>query len=446
MQEIAPINGMTIMQDSKLIAGTYVLPDGISIEGDDIQVVADGVHIIGKDHQARGITIKNSKNISLSGIAISTYFHGVYVENCEGISLKDLTIRDTHEIEGIDTFLYLWQNINEAYGGAIILHKVSRGSIKGCDVQHQLNGIQIYDSHHLIIESNNASFNSGWGVYLHASSDNLVQDNQLDFCNRLFRRPENGTIRAEADAAGIVMVQGSSRNRLLRNTCIGGGDGIFICGYQHPNIILPCNDNLIEGNDCRLSPNNAIESTFSKGNIFRKNDVSRSNYGLWMGYSWDNIVEENHVEFNRFVGIAIEHGHDFTIRQNTIQNNGEGVRLWLRGKRGDELLQYWAGYEAAYNFRLENNSFKSNRIGFNAYTPSHLLDQLCYGFHLKANTFDDNRIGAVFEQVKDCSVENNRFLNHVELALQLKSNSAVRVADNDYQGNVRDTAIDTLII
>jgi len=439
MKQVEPINGMTITEDTELIAGTYILPDGLIIAGDNIQVVANGVHIVGANHEKVGVRIRNSKNVTVRGLACSTYYHGVYAENCDNLTLDGLTVRDTYEILNITTFLHLWQTLEDAYAGGILCHEVRGGTIANCDVQHQLNGIQLYSCHGLVVERNNGSFNSGWGVYLNASNENTIQDNQLDFCNRLFKRPENGTVRAEADAAGIVMVQGSSRNQLLRNSCIGGGDGIFITGYQHPNVIRSCSDNVIEDNDCRLSPNNAIESTFCQGNIFRRNDVSRSNYGLWMGYSWENIVEENHVEFSRWAGIAIEHGHDFTVRGNTIQNNhGDGMRLWLRGKRGDVLLQYWEGYEAAYNFTIEGNVFKSNRVGFNGYTPDHLADQVCHGFHLRDNTFDDNRIGVSFERVENCTVAENRFISNVQAGLRLVNQPDVTVENNTFTDNGQD--------
>ena len=438
MQQITPYNDMTIDQDTTLEAGNYILPKGITITGDSIRVIAEGVHIMGANRENVGVRI-SGKNITLRGLSCASYYHGIYANHCENLTLDSIRARDTYEIDNIETFLHLWQPLDEAYGGAVVCHDVQHGMIINCDVQHQLNGIQLYDCHHLTVEKNNGSFNSGWGVYLNACNHNVIKDNQLDFCNRLFRRPENGSVRAEADAAGIVMVHGSSRNSLLRNSCIGGGDGIFITGYQHPNVIRSCSDNLIEDNDCRLSPNNAIESTFCQGNIFRRNDVSRSNYGLWMGYSWENTLEENHVEFNRWAGIAIEHGHDWTIQNNVIQNNhGDGMRLWLRGKRGDVLLQYWEGYEATYNFTMESNTFKGNHVGFNAYTPDHLADQTCYGFHLIGNTFEDNRIGASFERVDDCSVTDNQFINNIEAGLRLLNDPDVTLSDNHFANNHRD--------
>jgi parallel beta-helix repeat protein len=300
-----------------------------------------------------------------------------------------------------------------------------------------MNGVLLYGCANLTVERNNASFNSGWGVYLSATNDSLFADNQLDFVNRLYRRPEDGSTRAEADTAAIVLVKASSRNQFLRNSCLCGGDGIFIAGYEHPGKVTPCNDNLFEDNDCRLSPNNAIESTFSKGNVFRRNNCSRSNYGFWMGYSWENTLEDNLVEFNRWVGIAAEHAHDFVIRHNTIRLNGEGVRLWTRGG-GGELMQYWQGFEVAHNMTLEDNTFETNRVGFAGYTGGDTTTQQCRDFHLRHNVFKDNRIGAQFERVENSVVERNEFVGNVEAALRLIGQPGVQVGENRFEGNRAD--------
>ncbi len=409
-----PVNAMPIMQDTTFEPGEYLVPKGITITGENITLDGNFATLNGKLQEGIALKVSNAKSVTIKNINLSNYYHGIFVDNCESITLENIRVRDTAEVQGIDTFLHLWKPIEDAYGGGIVLNKVKYSTIKNCDVQHQQNGIQLFDCEYITVENNNASFNSGWGMYLSNSNHNIVKDNQFDFCNRLFRRPENGSIRAEADAAGIVMVKGSSHNKLLRNTCIGGGDGIFIAGYEHPGKVTPCSYNLIEDNDCRLSPNNAIESTFSRGNIFRRNDVSRSNYGLWMGYSWDNTVEENIVEYSRFAGIAVEHGFNFDIRGNILQRNTEGMRLWVRG--GEIVLQYWRGHEVTHSFTIEDNLFEMNNIGFHGYTPERVEgigEALCHNFHLKNNTFRDNRTGAWFEHVKYCSAVENVFENNV---------------------------------
>ncbi|MBI5670089.1 MAG: right-handed parallel beta-helix repeat-containing protein [Chloroflexi bacterium] len=432
--QVVPTDQMVITEDTMFAPGVYHLPNGLTIGADNIIVAGDDTLIVSAKQEGVGIRAQGRSNITVRNLAISGYYHGIRCDDCQQVTIEAVKIRDTWEIEGIDTFLYLWLPIEQVYGGAILLHNVKGGAIRDCDLQHQLNGILLYNCDGLTVENNNASFNSGWGVYLSRTNDSIVRSNQFDFCNRLYRRPEDGSIRVEADAAGIVLVKASSRNQFLKNSCLCGGDGIFVAGYEHPGKKDPCNDNLFEDNDCRLSPNNAIESTFSQGNIFRRNDCSRSNYGFWMGFSWDNVLEDNIVEFNRWAGIAVEHGYNFTIRNNRIRLNGDGVRLWTRGG----VKAHWPGHEVTYNFTLENNLIESNTIGFNAYTGDDSPDLACHDFHLRGNTFNDNRVGARFGRVQDCSLENNTFTNNVVAAVKLDGQPGVKLVDNHFDHNVAD--------
>lgn len=429
---ITPTDGMIITQNTRLAPGVYVLPQGITLAADHITLDGSDALIISSKHKGIGIRVEGQQEVTIRNIKVSGYYHGLRADRCHNLTVENVHVRDTAEIEGIDTFLYLWNPLENVYSGAILCHDVHGGTIRACDVQHQMNGILLYGSTGLTIEKTNASFNSGWGVYLSASDENVVRDSHFDFCNRLYRRPESGLIRVEADAAGIVLVYGSSRNHFLRNTCMCGGDGIFVAGYDHKGNQGPCNDNLFEENDCRYSSNNAIESTFSRGNIFRRNDCSRSNYGFWMGYSWENTLEDNIIEMNHMIGIAVEHGHDFTIRNNRICQNEEGVRLWTRG---GPVVQFWPGHEVSYNFLLENNMIEGNRTGFYGYTGEETTGQECHGYHLRGNTIRDNRVGARFARVHDCSVEGNTFSGNVVNAIQLDGQPGVTIGDNQSDGS-----------
>ncbi len=437
VSQITPSDGLEISADAELTPGTYVLPRGLTITADNVTISGQGVRLISPTGAGAAISARGRRGLTIRDMAISGYQHGIRLDDCADVTIENVTVRGTAEIVGIDTFLYLWQPIEQVYGGAILLNRVSGGLVRGCDVQHQMDGMLLYGCSGLTVEHNNASFNSGWGVYLAASSDNIVQDNQLDFCNRLYRRPEDRSVRAEADAAAIVLVFGSSRNQFRRNSCIGGGDGIFVAGYRHPGDIQPCNDNLFEDNDCRLSPNNAVEATFSRGNIFRRNDCSRSNYGFWMGFSWDTVIEDNTIEFNRWTGIAAEHAHDLIIRNNRIRLNGDGVRLWTRG---GVVVPYWPGHEVTYNVTLEDNLIEQNISGFVGYTGAETTVRDCHHFHLKGNTFHDNRVGAQFKRVTDSDVSRNTFAGNIEAALRLIGQPDVLLQHNTFEGNAQDVA------
>lgn len=434
-ENVIPTDGMVITEDTKLVPGVYPLKQGLTIGADGVTLEGAGVTLMDVSHQGAGIQAENRTGIRLRGLTISGFYHGIRLDHCRDIHIEQVSVRNTAEIAGIDVFLYLWHPIEAVYSGAILLHDVQGGVVRDCDLQHQMNGLLLYGCSNLTVESNNASFNSGWGVYMSGASDNIIQDNRLDFCNRVYRRPENGSIRVEADAAGIVMVIKSCRNKVLRNSCLCGGDGIFVAGCTPDGKRTSCDDNLFEDNDCRLSPNNAIESTFSRGNVFRRNDCSRSNYGFWMGYSWDNLLEDNHVEFNRWVGIAIEHGHGFTIRHNRILSNGEGIRLFTRG--GD-ILKQWPGWEVSYDFTIEDNLIESNRIGFNGYTGAEIVGQNGRGYRLKANTFRDNRTGLRFLRVNDSQVMSNTLTSNVERAVLLLDKPGVTFESNQFDDNGAD--------
>ena len=436
MSNVVPTNGMVITEDTVFATGVYHLSDGIRIGASGITVSGDNTTLISNAGKNVALHADGHSNLTIRDLTIHGYYHGVRVENGEDITIDNVTVRDTAEIQGIETFLYLWKPITEAYAGAILLHNVKNSTVRNCDVQHQMNGILLYDCDNLLLDDNNGSFNSGWGIYLSHTNNSTLQANRVDFCNRVYRHTD-GISRVEADAAGIVMVNGSSHNKILKNSCLCGGDGIFLCGYEHPGNLRPCNHNLFEENDCRLSPNNAIKSTFSANNIFRRNDCSRSNYGFWMGYSWDNELEDNHIEFNRWVGIAIEHGFGFTIENNTIARNGEGMRLWTRGG-GSVVVPYYPGHEVAHNFDIKNNTFESNGIGFNGYTGDDTPDQNCHDFLLTGNTFEDNRIGMRFARVESCAVRDNIFKKNVEAAVQLVGKPHVFIERNTYEDNAQD--------
>lgn len=435
MKTIIPTDGLEIREDIRLEPGVYHLPRGLRIAADGVTLDASGATLIGDEGQGVAVHVAGRRGVTVKGLTALRYRYGIRADDCQDLTLTGNRITRTAELEPFKYFLYLWKPVEAAYGGAILLNRVQGGLVADNDFQHQQNGVLLYHSSGLTVRDNNASFNSGWGVYLSASHDNRIERNVLDFCNRVYRR-ESGVERVEADAAGLVMVRGSSRNQVLKNACRGGGDGMFITGYEHPGVIEPCNDNLFEDNDCSYSPNNAIESTFSQNNIFRRNICSKSNYGFWLGFSWDTLVEDNIIEDNFIAGVAAEHAHTITFRGNQVRRNREGIRLWTRGIA---VLEYWPGYEVSYDFEIEDNLFEENWLGFNGYTGKVTVDAQCHGYHLRGNTFTGNRIGLRLAQIHDCTVQGNTFKEHAVAALQIEDAERIALEANTFEDNAADT-------
>ncbi|NJO83830.1 MAG: hypothetical protein HC828_14235 [Blastochloris sp.] len=196
---ITPTDGMIITHDMTFAPGVYLLPNGIRIAADGITLRGDATHIISPQQTGVGLRVEGQRGVSVIGLHISGFYHGIRADDCTDLTIENVTIRNTYEIEGITTFLNLWQPLDEAYGGAVLLNRVRDSVVRGCDLQHQMHGVQLYECERVRIEQVNASFNSGWGVYLSTSHECHVENNQLDFCNRLFRRAD-GEVRVEADA------------------------------------------------------------------------------------------------------------------------------------------------------------------------------------------------------------------------------------------------------
>lgn len=75
----------------------------------------------------------------------------------------------------------MWLGRAHAYGGGIFLAGVADGVLEGNDAQHQQNGILMYGCQNMRVTQNNASFNSGYGLMLFESSQNVVEENTADF-------------------------------------------------------------------------------------------------------------------------------------------------------------------------------------------------------------------------------------------------------------------------
>ena len=209
---------------------------------------------------------------------------------------------------------------------------------------------------------NDFSFNSGWGIALWRSSDNLISQNKCDWCVRGY---SHGVYDRGQDSAGILLFEQCSRNTIFRNSATHSGDGFFL--YAGEETLKRtgkggCNDNLVVWNDFSHAVANAIEATFSTRNRFLGNRCDHSNYGIWAGYSYDCLFEGNSIAGNRIAGIAIEHGNGHKIRINTFRSNARGIQLWWDDDK--ELLATKFG--TTHSCRSEDYDIAGNTFSLDA--------------------------------------------------------------------------------
>ena len=320
---VVPTDGMRIAASTLFAAGTYALPRGVSIVADGVALDLGGAVLVGDGGgNGAGVTVEGRAGVSISsslpGAALRGFFYGVVAQDVADFALSDVDVSANWLAPNAST---TWLDINAwpsladkvNLGGGLFLSNAVRANVTRVIASKQENGFDVFGSRLVRIRNSTASDNSGWGAHFFNTTDSEISGCVFDRCIR----PGDG------DSAGILLVFGSHRNRVALNSCQFGGDGFFI-GNENG---CPSNFNLVEDNDCSHASANAFESTFSNGNVFRRNRASFSSYGFWLGYSYNTTVEQCEIVGNGN-GVDIDHGQHNRIDGNWFSNtNGPAVQL-----------------------------------------------------------------------------------------------------------------------
>lgn len=430
---ITPTDGMVLRSDARLKPGVYLLPNGLTIDADNVTLDGNGAMVIGRDRGGAGITIRGRRGVTIRNVRLREYHHGIVARECGELLIEQVHATSTAETPANTIFLDIWKTAAEAYGGAILLDRVDGAEIRDNDVQHQFCGLYAYGCRALRVLRNNASYSSGFGFHLFETSDSHYEGNYADYCCRYEPRdkdparatPWDALGHMGADATGFLIVQSSCRNVFRGNYARMGGDGFFLAGRGPGNREVPCNDNLFEFNDGSLSPNIAFEATFSERCTFRHNRADRCNYGFWCGFSSDFVIEANRMVHNRQAGIAVENGRGFEVRDNHFHSNQvAGVLLWSKYLKEwhDALPQN----RTVHHWTIEGNRFTRNGAGIAILAdkdhgirpmPAEACGRADIRPHDHAivrNDIQDNRVGIDLYRTDRVRIEQNTISRNVE--------------------------------
>lgn len=440
---VPPTSGMLIRENTRLEPGVYFLPDGILIDADGVTLDGNGATLIGDSRRGVGVNVNGHSNVTIRNLRILDFYHGIAVRNATNVTIEKNMITSTAEIEANTVFLDIWMPPEEAYGGGILLINVEGSDIQDNDFQHQMNGLMTYNCNKLQVRRNNASYNSGFGIHLNRTCDSVFEENWVEYCIRYEPRDKGKAVlgvdavgHMGADATGFLIVNSSCRNVFRRNSARMGGDGFFLAGRSPKGEDIGCNDNLFEENDASLSPNIAFEATFSRGNIFRNNWADRGNFGFWLGYSSDTILEGNRCLYNRQAAIATEHGVGFKVINNDFQSNGHGILLWT--KRLKDLEEDPNCNETSRDWLIENNRFYRNDVGIAIRadrdhgirptedpTKARPEDTV-----IRHNDIQDNRIGIHLLGADRTTIDKNKLNKNVEADLRREGDRETTLGHN----------------
>jgi len=284
-----------------------------------------------------GFAIADHKDVTIKNARIHGFQYNVKILRSSGIKLENCQLCDSRSQRMMigDSPTNVWLDLRgleswRQYGAGAWIEKSSKCVISGVTANQSQNGLILVNANDNKIVGCDFSYNSGWGIALCTSSDNLICWNHADFVNRPWAGGWGG------DSSGVVLTTGSNRNTWADNSFTHGGDGFFLAtrngGFDDKGQLHEegtCDDNKIAYNDGSWSTANAFESTFSTGNIFYRNLCDDSNYGFWLGYSNTNFIEGNEIIGSHADAIAHEQGSENVYARNDIENTGEtAIHLW----------------------------------------------------------------------------------------------------------------------
>ncbi|HEX5136323.1 MAG TPA: right-handed parallel beta-helix repeat-containing protein [Planctomycetota bacterium] len=317
-----------------------VLADGITLDLGDAVLVGSPDGTLPDSFDGIGIVVEGRKKVTIKGGKLLGFKCAILATGCEDLVLEGIDVsgnfaerlRSTPERE--DGGDWLWPHENDEqqwrknYGAGICIEKCVRATVRECTGRNQQNGLLLDRCEACRVYDNDFSFNSGWGIAMWRSSENLLSRNKCDWCVRGY---SHGVYDRGQDSAGFLVFEQCSRNAFVGNSATHSGDGFFLyAGHETTQRTGEggCNENFVCGNDFSHAVANAIEATFSCCNSFAKNRCDDSNYGIWAGYSYRCVIRKNRVRDNSVAGIAIEHGSCNWIEGNEFARNPRGIWLW----------------------------------------------------------------------------------------------------------------------
>lgn len=337
------VSGMKITRSATFASGTHNLQDqgsGVAqISGSDFTVDFRGMQLRGQSntrpavsqHLRMGLHITDARNVTIKNADVSGYDWGIVIERSTGIRLINCVTSRNADLPPGTTIDESGHDPEDEHGGGILLRDSRDCLIQKCVSQHQWDGIDVVRSDNNTIEDGDFSYNGNWGLHLWDSSRNTFRRNRAIWCTTgagTLYQALTGWQTYDAQAVGID--HNSNENVIADNDLRFGGDAIFIRANEGPiapgTVVPPRNGshrNILRGNDCSFSPNNAIEVDLVDDTIIENNNCSYSNYGMWLGYSRRCKVRGNICINDSSKAVEIENGQD-----DVFENNIFGYDTW----------------------------------------------------------------------------------------------------------------------
>lgn len=385
LREVELQPGMVITRSVRVARRTWRLAADaphdsglITIRGNDITVdfggaTLEGVPATNDPDVASGIAIRveGGRNIRIANARIRGYKVAILARNTTNLTIERVDASNNWKprlfslVEHESLVDWLSFHRNEAdewlrFGAAFYLHGVRGGAVRSSRAEQGMNALLMVRTEGVAVTDNDFSFNSGLGIGLYRSSHNTIARNRVNFNVRGY---SYGFYRRGQDSAGILLYEQSGDNVIAFNSATHGGDGFFLWAGQSTMDTGEggANDNWLVGNDFSWAPTNGIEATFSR-NYMIGNRIEGNDHGVWGGYSYSSVIRGNCFLRNR-IGIAIEHGQENAIADNSFVGDTTAISLWANPIEPSDWMYPKRRDTRSRDYQISDNTFARHRVG-----------------------------------------------------------------------------------
>jgi len=371
--------------------------DVFTLEADGIRI--EGFTITGGRH---GIFINSNNNTIIINNISSNKQYGIYLagSNNNIISNNNISSNKWHGI------LLLYSDNNSISENNISSNKWG-------------DGIYLDYSNNNIVLNNNISLNR-YGIYLDYSNNNSISENDISSNND----------------DGIYLV---GNNNIVSNNNISSNnnDGIYL-DYSNNNIVLnnniSSNDNSIYlwHSDNNIISNNNISSNkchgivlwYSDNNIVLNNNISSNKWhGILLLYSDNNSISENNISSNKWEGMDLYYSNENTIRKNEFINNGIFV-------------------EYSYDNIVEDNTVNGKPLVYLEGESDEFIDNAgqvilvkCKNITVMNLELTNTDVGIELWQSDNCLISNNNISSNNRYGILLCDSNNNSVSNNIIRSN-----------
>jgi parallel beta-helix repeat protein len=334
-----------------------ILGNHIVIDFNNAILTGSPANTLPNQMKGLGINIRSAKKVTLKNLVCKGFKLPLLIQNCDSVEIENCDFSYNYRPKISSTFekndqrdsLFLEDNEKNEWqkkGCAIYISDSKNISIKNVKITQGLNGIMLVRSSNCTILNNQIQFNSGAGIALYRSTNNLVAHNKLDWNVR------------QNNAAGIIAIEQSSGNTFAKNSITHCDYGILIfSGKETLNSGKGgSNDNFIYQNDCSYATQSGIKMSFC-GNALVKNTMIDCKIGIETSYCfastiWSNVLKNNEI------AVTMEHPMENLMRSNTFENNQISLQTSTRATQPEE----WIFYNGLV--RIMQNDFKDEKLIF----------------------------------------------------------------------------------